>query len=321
MERLRKLGTALSALVGLYGLGMTLGLLLHVTIDERLRPMMLFNSLLPASLFPALVLLPLALAFRRWRVVVTLLSPVIGLLVMYNYVFLPQSLPAAPAGTEISILTFNINLGNRDFEAVAQLIRAADADLVALQEINRAAYFYLDDDLADIYPYRTFHPDNAPPGQAVLSKYPILEDSYWQVERGHQRVVVEIDGQQVVFYNVHPVHFSLNRRALFNFDGQQREIDDILQRLGNEEGALIIAGDFNTSDQTDMYERFAALYGDTFRAVGAGFGLTFPSRLPLARLDYVFYNAAFIPLDAEVWYTNTGSDHFPLYVRLTLSNE
>lgn len=321
MERLRKLGTALSALAGAYGALMAIGLLLHVTIGERFRPMMLFNSVLPAAMFPALALLPLLLLTRRWRAAVLQTPALVGFVLMYGYVFVPQTVPAAAAGLEISVLTYNISLKNRDFEAVAQLIRDADADVVALQEVNRAGYFYLYDDLADLYPYRAFHPDSAPPGQAVLSRYPILEDNYWQVERAHQRVVLDVDGQQLAFYNVHPVHFSLNRRSLFNFDGQEREVDDIIDRVTHEEGALILVGDFNTTDQTDMYKRFSVHYGDAFRTVGSGFGLTFPSWMPLARLDYVFYNAAFIPLEARVWETTGGSDHHPVFARLMWSGE
>lgn len=320
MDRLRKLRAALAALAGLYGGVIALGIVLHMTVGERLRPIMLFNSLLPALLLPALVLLPLSLIFRRWRAALLQTPAVIAFVVMFGYAFTPPTVPAAPAGIEISVLTFNISLKNRDFEAVGQLIRDADADVVALQEINRAAYFYLDDDLADIYPYRAFHPDSAPPGQAVLSRYPILEDNFWQVERAHQRVVLDVEGQRLAFYNIHPVHFSLNRRSLFNFDGQQREVDDILERLSHEDGALLILGDFNTTDQTDMYFRFAALYGDAFRVAGDGFGLTFPAWMPLARLDYVFYNAAFVPLDAHVWATSGGSDHHPVYARLVLSD-
>ncbi|MFN8375643.1 MAG: hypothetical protein U0694_22570 [Anaerolineae bacterium] len=150
MERARKLGTALSALAGAYGAVVGLCLLLHWTLNEHLRPMMLFNSLLPAVLFPALGLLPLLLLARRWRAAVLQFPALLGFVLMYGYVFTPPPVPAAPEGMEISVLTFNISLKNRDFEAVGQLIRAANADLVALQEINRAGYFYLDDDLADL---------------------------------------------------------------------------------------------------------------------------------------------------------------------------
>ncbi len=321
MDRLRKLGSALAGLAALYGLTMSVCLFFHMTIGERLRPMMLFTSALPAILFPALALLPLALLRRRWRVALVQVPAVVALVLMYGYAFLPKTVPAAPTGTEISVLTFNISMSNRDFEAVGQVIRNANADVVALQEVNRAAYFYLDDDLADLYPYRAFHPDNTPPGQAVLSKYPILEDNYWQVERAHQRVILDVGGQRLAFYNVHPVHFSLNRRSLFNFDGQQREVDDIVDRLTNEQGALLVAGDFNTTDQTEMYFRFAGLLGDTFRSAGNGFGMTYPAWLPLARLDYVFYNADFVPIEARVWAAAGGSEHYPVYARLVLSSE
>ncbi len=41
----------------------------------------------------------------------------------------------------------------------------------------------------------------------------------------------------------------------------------------------------------------------------------------LLRLDYVFHNDAFQPLEARVWPESGGSDHHPLYVRLALRRD
>ncbi|NWF69967.1 MAG: endonuclease/exonuclease/phosphatase family protein [Chloroflexi bacterium] len=302
----------------LYGAGASLLLLLRLLSGESLWPVLLFNNFLPALLLPALLFLPLLLLLRRWRAAALQAPPALAFALMYGTLFLPTVSAPTPAADapQISVLTFNLSLRNRDFEAVVQMLRAVDADVVALQEVNRAAYFYLDDDLADLYPYRAFHPDLQPPGQAVLSRFPILEDNYWQVERAHQRVLLDFGGTPIVLYNVHPVHFTLNRRVFFSFEAQQREIDDILARTVNENVPLLLVGDFNTSDQSAMYQRFAALYSDAFRTVGSGLGLTFPGALPLARLDYVFYNPAFVPLEALVWPDTGGSDHHPVFARL-----
>ena len=39
---------------------------------------------------------------------------------------------------------------------------------------------------------------------------------------------------------------------------------------------ILIAGDFNMTDQTDDYRRLTAKFSDTFREVGWGMGFTFP---------------------------------------------
>ena len=87
-------------------------------------------------------------------------------------------------------------------------------------------------------------------------------------------------------------------------------------------------------DQTEDYQRSAASFSDTYREVGWGLGFTFPDadlvtpskrtirrliQFPvLLRLDYIFHNDAFLPLEANVWPESGGSDHHLVYARLAL---
>ncbi len=109
------------------------------------------------------------------------------------------------------------------------------------------------------------------------------------------------------------------------------EVDEILRRATQDEGAVIIAGDFNMTDQADDYRRLVQQYSDTYREVGWGLGLTFPDcsyacavpvnasllklvGRPLARIDFIFHSADLQPLSARVWPTSGGSDHRPVVV-------
>lgn len=95
-----------------------------------------------------------------------------------------------------------------------------------------------------------------------------------------------------------------------------------------DDGAVILLGDFNTTDLDENYRRITTNYQDAFREVGWGLGFTNPDwsteqareGLPFIslyqRIDYVFYNRAFTALDARVWPSSGGSDHRPLYVVL-----
>ncbi|MFN8374378.1 MAG: endonuclease/exonuclease/phosphatase family protein [Anaerolineae bacterium] len=305
-----------------YGGLIALCLLLRLFLGEmRFLPLMIFDILLPGILFPGLLLLMLFALRRRWRLVLTQLPVLVGFVWLYGHILLPERLPAIPEGTQITVLTYNISLRDRGMDQEAALIREANADVVALQEVSERAGEYFDAELADLYPYRAIHGSDSPPGQAVLSRYPIVEDMTWEVERMHQRVVLDVNEQQVTFYNVHPVHFNLDRDHVVNFEAQLREVEDILARTAEETNPMLIVGDFNTTDQSAIYESFASVYSDSFLEVGSGFGLTFPSNLPLARLDYIFHTEAFTALDAEVWESSGGSDHYPVFARLELAGE
>ena len=71
----------------------------------------------------------------------------------------------------------------------------------------------------------------------------------------------------------------------------------------------------------------AALW-DAFREVGEGLGPTFPNINfggafwayipPLFRIDYIFYRQPFRAVEASVWHTHGGSDHYPVLATLAL---
>jgi vancomycin resistance protein VanJ len=320
MKLLKWIGIAARAAVCVYGGSIALLLILRAFTGDRFLPTLIFDMAVPAILFPGLVLLIFYALTRHWRMATVQLPALACFLWMYGHVLLPSQTVEAPTGTQISVLTYNISLGRRHPEERVEVILEANADVVALQEVSTASAEYFETELADIYPYSAVHAGSSPPGQAVYSKYPILEDSVWEVERMHQRVVLDVNGQNVTFYNVHPVHFDMRRDGTVNFDDQLREVDDILSRTAEETNPMLIVGDFNTTDQSGIYDSFADLYGDAFGEVGSGFGFTFPSNLPLARLDYVFYTSEFTPLSAQVWDSSGGSDHHPVYAQLELAN-
>ncbi|MBZ0298213.1 MAG: endonuclease/exonuclease/phosphatase family protein, partial [Anaerolineae bacterium] len=220
-----------------------------------------------------------------------------------------------------------------NLEPALALIREADADIVALQELSAAMGDHIRLALADEYPYQALHtnPLDSVSGQGVLSRYPITSDDYWRLYRVTQRVTLDIQGQTVVFYNAHPPQ-PIRRDGFFR---RAEHITDLLAHATQETDPVILAGDFNMSDQSADYWRIAAQYQDSYRASGWGLGLTFPAGIPyfgdgrygsslfrlvppLVRLDYVFHDAAFDSLEARVWPTSGGSDHLPVFVTLAM---
>jgi endonuclease/exonuclease/phosphatase (EEP) superfamily protein YafD len=342
MHPLRVFGRALFnvfiVLTGAYGLNLTLLLILRLLVGEQWTVIALVNSFLHLMLMPPLILLPICLLLRRWRLALTLAPAVLVFLLSYGVLFLPRTVRAIPDTVSFSVLTYNLHIEKHVFEPMINLIREADADVVAFQELSRLASERFAVELSDLYPYRAFHLSNRSSswGQGILSRYPIVSDEYWHINLGHQRVEVLVQNRRVTLYNTHPAHlFRLTDETGIDTQSRDVEINTLLDRATQDDGALIILGDFNMSDQSEDYQRLTALYTDVYREVGWGMGFTFPdfsqpqsrptalrdrnlSIQPFVRLDYIFHNEGVQALEALVWPTSGGSDHRPVYARLAL---
>jgi endonuclease/exonuclease/phosphatase (EEP) superfamily protein YafD len=170
----------------------------------------------------------------------------------------------------------------------------------------------------------------------VLSRYPIQADEYWRIALGHQRVAVELRGVPLILYNTHPVHsFRLREGELFNSEAHQQEVNVVLSRVEHDHGAIIIAGDFNMSDQSSDYLRISQRFKDAYRESGWGLGFTFPDFShanamtvnapllsmfirPMARIDYVFHSVDLAARSARVLADSGGSDHRPVLVEFDM---
>jgi endonuclease/exonuclease/phosphatase (EEP) superfamily protein YafD len=341
-KRRSPLDALLTGTAGLYGGGLSTLLAARLIVrDVAFAPAAFAASFLHLMLLPSLALLPLALLQRRWKLAALLLPPTARFLSSYGPAFLPRPAPAQThEGSTFSFLTYNLHAELKAIDPMIAIIRAANADIVNLQELGLETAQRFETEFAALYPYRAFHPNDWPnAGQGVMSRFPVQEDVYWQHAHiydalGHQRVVVDVHGTRITLYNTHPVHPGMAETG-FSTGPRGQEIRDILARADKESGAVIIAGDFNMSDQSDDYRYLAARYGDSYREVGYGLGLSFPDWsqpqartsdlahnlgfLPLlVRLDYVFHNAQLRPLEARVWPGAGGSDHRPVLVRMAL---
>lgn len=287
----------------------------------------LLRSAFVLALFPSLVLLPLS-AFTGWRwIAAALVVPVAAFSVAYGPSLVPRA-TGAVAGDSLTLLTWNLQHERGDLGPVIAVIRDADADVVAVQELSVEASRTLAASLSDVYPYQALHPtpENRA-GTGLLSRYPIAAEEYWRggsgvLSFGHIRAEIDLGDQRTTVYNVHPVPpFSLEQGL--ELLPHSRQLAAVMERVEAERGPLVMLGDFNMTDQFDEYRRITASYADAYRtAGGGGFGFTFPDgdRLPLpplVRLDYVFCSRDWRAIDSGVIASSGTSDHRPVWARLT----
>ena len=312
------------AFIAFYGFCATAYIALHILVGEQLSLVAMLNNFMPLLLLPAIPLVILCFALGHFRFSLVLAPAILMLVASYGLLLVPGHAHAAASGQPLTLLTYNLH-GNWQPQGpapVVGLIKQANADIVTVQELSPNVA----QDLEPLYPYHALHTnkDSLVVGQGVLSRYPIVEDDYWVMGLGMQRVVLDVNGTRVTVYNVHlrnPFVSGINGSRV---DVSLREwaLDDLLRRTANEKGPLILAGDYNMTDQTNSYKRVNALYRDTFREVGSWLGLTYPADRgvvpPLARIDYVFHDDSVQSITAHVWPTSGGSDHRPVWAQLSI---
>lgn len=274
----------------------------------------------------------------RWSVLLQ-----IGLLGIGLYWF---ALPAMyrpvdpPAGETFRVVSFNVQGSNAELERATEWLLADAPDVIVLQETAQG----YDPRLAPLYEVYA-HEDHIAGSVRVFSRFAILQrdvlviEAPGETEPGREalRLLLELDGRQLAIYSV---HFSLPLRprarldpdadigpeALLRYDESRRnqQIRRFLSLLDEETGPYIVAGDFNMSDASLIYDEFAARMQDGWRGAGNGAGRTWPvaeaiglPRLiqPFLRIDYIWHSAALRATAAEVG-ADIGSDHLPLSMTL-----
>ena len=236
-------------------------------------------------------------------------------------------------------MSYNIRQG-RDVEGVldigrtAAVIRAQNADLVALQEVGR--HWSADSDFRDqaselarmleMQPVFGANLDRDPLergaprrqyGTAILSAWPLLASENIPLprataddeQRGLLVLDVDLDGEALRLHNAH-LGVSAAERWL--------QVEAILAKAGETSAPHALLGDLNARpaapELAPLFERFR----DAWSVAGEGEGFTFPASEPKARIDYVLVSPQLEVRGVRVPALQ-GSDHLPLVAELALA--
>lgn len=335
------------ALVNIYVLLVLAYWLLRWFAGDRWWWLAFLNNFAIWYFLPLAIFVPLALLTRSRRGLLILL-PVAALAAITIAPYYVVGARAQAAGPGLHVVTFNVWGGNGQlvadhFDRVADWLREVDADVIVMQEVPPSQRTREDGflGLGDLYPEQiALETDEWT--NAILTRLPVVaEESHDMTETQprYQRIVVEFGGEQIAIYSVHamlPVgsepHINVPIRSFYenvflSYDETLRnqQLDFLFDKLSSETLPYIVAGDFNTSDQSIAYARLATQMHDSFREVGAGFRATWPLAAvrgdafawipPLVRIDYIWHSDGWMAQSAARG-PALGSDHLPMMATL-----
>ncbi|WP_193106798.1 endonuclease/exonuclease/phosphatase family protein [Brachybacterium sp. FME24] len=262
---------------------------------------------------------------------------------------------AAPPPVPLRVATYNIAAGSGgaggdarfDLERTIGVLRSLEADVIALQEVDRhwgerSEYRDLIGEIArdlgmrDLFAPIYSHEPEAPGdprreyGLAILSRFPVVASTNHELTRlstqdpdpdpdaaklpGFAEAVLEVKGARIHVYSTH-----LDYRG----DPTLREIQvaetqEILAADGPG-ASRILMGDLNAPPEAPELGPLWSDLTDVWDAAGAGEGLTYPAAAPTKRIDYVTVSAGIEVLAAHVAQDDLAleaSDHRPVVADL-----
>lgn len=234
----------------------------------------------------------------------------------------------------LSLLVYNVLSDNREVQALRDLIRDTNPDLILLSEPNQWWLEHLDG-LEKDYPYTLYQPQENEYGKLLYSRLELVNSEVrFLIEpkipslRSHVRLRSET---LVTLYGVHPRPPGLKRSDTEESGGEDSDNDDredtdkrdaellVVAQEVKEMGdvPVIVAGDMNDvawSHTTHLFQRIGGLLDPR---VGRGLFNTFDTKSRILRypLDHVFASRHFLLVDLKRL-PDIGSDHFPLLVVL-----
>lgn len=146
----------------------------------------------------------------------------------------------------------------------------------------------------------------------ILSRFPILDKQVFSLRAGSTRRTLALRVQTPAGpLRVLNTHISTSFSGQSKYHGLRSQLAEIsanarpsaqarLEQLeplalalnADAKTPLVLCGDFNTPPRGLFYRRLRAQLNDGFAQAGNGLGLSFPSRFPLLRIDYVWTRGA-----------------------------
>ena len=221
---------------------------------------------------------------------------------------------------ELSVLLSNVLTRNTNKQALIELVRRVDPDLLVLLEIDEQWVQALREIEAD-YSENIIEARADNFGVAIYSKYPLTDSevlTWGGAGLPSIKTKLLFDGNEVSIIATHPLPPIGKLPSLLRND----QLSAIAEHVSNFPGELIVLGDFNVTMWSSVMQQFE----EKSELVNArrGFGIlpTWPSFMPLLLIpiDHCFVSSSIevVEMRRERY---VGSDHYPLFIKLKFGGD
>lgn len=263
-----------------------------------------------------------------------------------SFYIVEDSISEVEYKNKLSILSYNVHLFNayngdnyvESDSVLYKIVATHKPDILAFQEYNATHAPKIEG-----YPYiyehfKTIKKPNGKIkkkalGHAILSKYPIINKGAFDFSRttNNTLFVDVIKGHDTIrLYNMHLRSFGISPdvsslqegdkekligRISGAFEEQAGQVEAVLQHKNNSPYPVIMAGDFNNTAFSYIYNQLTEGMHDAYAQCGSGLGTTFDfDGFPL-RIDYILAQTNFNVLSFTT-IEKTFSDHHPIVATL-----
>ncbi|MFD2998914.1 endonuclease/exonuclease/phosphatase family protein [Pontibacter toksunensis] len=271
---------------------------------------------------------------KGWSVPATALAVgLVSALVLQAFYVLPYTFagdktvpPAEPSestdANTVGILIVNVLMPNRNADALLNIIRDTDPEMVLAMETNKWWVEHLEP-LKNDYPYTMLYPLDNTYGMALYSKYPLSKSEVkflQEPEVPSFHTQVQLPSRELfMFHGVHPVPPVPSKKHPDNIGEKEIALVKVGAIVAENKLPNIVAGDYNDVSWSHTTRLFQSEGNLNNVRLGRGLYNTFNAKSPIQRwpLDHFFVTQQFKLLELERL-PAFNSDHFPMFAKLVL---
>ncbi|MDA3648563.1 endonuclease/exonuclease/phosphatase family protein [Saccharopolyspora indica] len=307
LERRKPGGRVLTVLLVLLSLGFLAWAALPLGGLEFDRYTVALVALTPYAVLVGAVLALFALLLRRWLTM--LVVGLVTALLVFSVAPRTMSSTTPAQGAALRVLSVNAYFGQADAEAVVELVRRHEVDVLSLQELTPELVDRLDRaGLAAELPHRVFRAGPKADGSGIAARYPLRElDLVPESTLAQPSALLDRPGSPPV--EIVAVH-TLYPMGRHTYDVWRREMVELGQLPLNGTPRVLV-GDFNaTLDHARLGDLIGRGYTDAAAATGSGLSATWPAGWfpPPVAIDHVLTTPEITPQSFEV-VPLPGADH------------
>ena len=262
------------------------------------------------------------------------------------YKFSADKLPESDQ--DFVLMSYNVRLFNKYkwldndsvLPSIKNIVKEENPDIMCFQEFSDVGENQFNEFK---YSYLYYVDSRKSLGQAIFSKYPIINKGVIEFENSNNHIIFADIVKQKDTLRVYSMHLqSMNitrdveeidneldkqkseriiKKISQAFSQQQQQATELAEHQDNCNYPIIICGDMNNSAFSYVYRVVKGNLNDAFEQAGGGFGKSYRFKYFPMRIDYIFSDKSIKVKEFKTFNKHQFSDHYPIKARLEFVKE